>query len=202
MALISRINRLFKADFHAVLDTIEEPEILLKQSIREMRDSLTKTQELIRQHTNQQVQVSRQLESIDEKIKQIQEEIELCLSSENEELARNLVRKKLCLMQQKVCFDTKLEEIKSAIKNLAAQEKEHSTILNELQQKASMVDQIKGSTSQTVHKPDFAISEADIDVAFLKEKQRYSQINEEFRESSNKKTVTDGQSRDEPEAAS
>lgn len=202
MALISRINRLFKADFHAVLDTIEEPEILLKQSIREMRDSLTKTQELIRQHTNQQVQVSRQLESIDEKIKQIQGEIELCLSNENEELARNLVRKKLCLMQQKVCFDTKLEEIKSTIKNLAAQEKEHSTILNELQQKASMVDQIKGSTSQTVHKPDFAISEADIDVAFLKEKQRYSQINEEFRESSNKKTVTDGQSRDEPEAAS
>ena len=198
MALISRINRLFKADFHAVLDTIEEPEILLKQSIREMRDSLTKTQELIRQHTNQQVQVSRQLESIDEKIKQIQEEIELCLSSENEELARNLVRKKLCLMQQKVCFDTKLEEIKSAIKNLAAQEKEHSTILNELQQKASMVDQIKGSTSQTVHKPDFAISEADIDVAFLKEKQRYS----ELPENSRNKTVTDGQARDTSDSAS
>ena len=168
------------------------------RSIREMRDSLTKTQEQIRQHTAHHIQLSRQVETINEKIKQIQGEIELCLSSENEELARNLVRKKLCLMQQKVCFDTKLEEIKSAIKNLAAQEKEHSTILNELQQKASMVDQIKGSTSQTVHKPDFAISEADIDVALLKEKQRYS----ELPKNSRNKTVTDGQARDTSESAS
>ena len=40
MALITRISRLFQADFHAVLDRIEEPEQLLKQAIREMEDSL------------------------------------------------------------------------------------------------------------------------------------------------------------------
>ena len=36
MALITRISRLFTADFHAVLDRIEEPDVLLKHAIREM----------------------------------------------------------------------------------------------------------------------------------------------------------------------
>ena len=40
MELINRIARLFKADFHAVLDQIEEPEALLRQAIRDMEDEL------------------------------------------------------------------------------------------------------------------------------------------------------------------
>ena len=40
MALINRVTQLFKADFHAVLDRIEEPEQLLRQSIRDMEDVL------------------------------------------------------------------------------------------------------------------------------------------------------------------
>ena len=36
MALINRMSRLFTADIHAVLDRIEEPNVLLKHAIREM----------------------------------------------------------------------------------------------------------------------------------------------------------------------
>lgn len=36
MALINRATRLFRADLHAVLDRIEEPDILLRQAVREM----------------------------------------------------------------------------------------------------------------------------------------------------------------------
>jgi phage shock protein A len=38
MALITRLSRLFQADMHAVLDKIEEPELLLRQAIREMEE--------------------------------------------------------------------------------------------------------------------------------------------------------------------
>ena len=47
MVLINRISRLFKADFHAVLDRIEEPEQLLKQAIRDMEDDLANTEQRI-----------------------------------------------------------------------------------------------------------------------------------------------------------
>ncbi len=40
MALITRVSRLFQADFHAVLDRIEEPEVLLRQAVREMEEEL------------------------------------------------------------------------------------------------------------------------------------------------------------------
>ena len=54
MALINRISRLFKADFHAVLDQIEEPEALLKQAIRDMEDDLASTEQRVSlcQHCN------------------------------------------------------------------------------------------------------------------------------------------------------
>ena len=34
MALIRRVSRLFAADMHAVLDQIEEPDVVLRQAIR------------------------------------------------------------------------------------------------------------------------------------------------------------------------
>ena len=40
MALITRVSRLFQADFHAVLDRIEDPEALLRQAVREMEEEL------------------------------------------------------------------------------------------------------------------------------------------------------------------
>jgi len=45
MLLISRISRLFRADLHAVLDRIEEPEALLRQAIREMEELLAQDEQ-------------------------------------------------------------------------------------------------------------------------------------------------------------
>ena len=45
MVLISRISRLFRADLHAVLDRIEEPEALLRQAIREMEELLAQDEQ-------------------------------------------------------------------------------------------------------------------------------------------------------------
>ena len=40
MALITRVSRLLRADLHAVLDRVEEPEVLLRQAVREMDAAL------------------------------------------------------------------------------------------------------------------------------------------------------------------
>ena len=54
MALINRVSRLFKADFNAVLDHIEEPETLLRQAIRDMEDELASCEQRIAQCTHEQ----------------------------------------------------------------------------------------------------------------------------------------------------
>ncbi len=45
MALITRVSRLFQADFHAVLDRIEEPDVLLRQAVREMEEELARDEQ-------------------------------------------------------------------------------------------------------------------------------------------------------------
>lgn len=174
MALISRISRLFKADFHAVLDAIEEPDVLLKQSIREMHDCLAHTQGEIGQEIIKKTHLNRKIETLEQSILKLQEEIELCLSSENEALARNLVHKKLCLIQQNALMGSQLEQVVDAIKHLKNLEQEHSIILTEMQQKAAMALQTDACVSSAEVKSDYTISESDIDVALLKEKQRFS----------------------------
>ena len=73
MALINRISRLFKADFHAVLDQIEEPEQLLKQAIREMEDDLVETEQRIRVCTHDQEALATRNSEIDSNLSEIDE---------------------------------------------------------------------------------------------------------------------------------
>ena len=81
MALINRVSRLFKADFHAVLDQIEEPEQLLKQAIREMENDLAETEQRIRVCAHDQELLATRKSEIESKLAEIDEELDLCFAS-------------------------------------------------------------------------------------------------------------------------
>ena len=78
MALITRISRLFKADFHAVLDQVEEPRMLLKQAIREMEDGLSET-ELRQRHTlSERDELKQRQDELEKALSDIEEELDIC----------------------------------------------------------------------------------------------------------------------------
>lgn len=95
MALINRISRLFKADFHAVLDQIEEPELLLRQAIRDMEDELAATERCIAQRSQEQAALSVRSRELEEVVAEISGQLDLCFESDKHDLARSLIRKKL-----------------------------------------------------------------------------------------------------------
>ena len=95
MALINRVSRLFKADFHAVLDHIEEPEQLLKQAIRDMEDDLAETEQRIVLCAHDQEALSVRKSELESTLVEIDEQLDLCFESKKDELAKTLVRKKL-----------------------------------------------------------------------------------------------------------
>jgi len=95
MALINRVSRLFKADFHAVLDQIEEPEQLLKQAIRDMEDELAKTEQRIVLCAHDQETLSVRKSELESALAEIDGQLDLCFESEKNDLAKNLIRKKL-----------------------------------------------------------------------------------------------------------
>ena len=92
MALINRVSRLFKADFHAVLDQIEEPEMLLKQAIREMEDELAETEQRIRVCAHDQEALTTRKSEVDSKLSEIDDELDLCFASKKDDLAKGLIK--------------------------------------------------------------------------------------------------------------
>lgn len=95
MALINRISRLFKADFHAVLDQIEEPEALLKQAIRDMEDDLTSTGQRINLCAHGQEALTQRKSELEGAVAEFGVQLDLCFESGKNDLARNIIRKKL-----------------------------------------------------------------------------------------------------------
>lgn len=95
MPLINRISRLFKADFHAVLDQIEEPEALLKQAIRDMEDELAAAEQRVARCAQDQAALAVRRGELESAVAELDEQLDLCFASDKDELARNALRKKL-----------------------------------------------------------------------------------------------------------
>ena len=81
MALINRISRLFRADFHAVLDRVEEPEVLLKQALREMEDALHDDGKQLKVLLNDKLNIEMKIGELDNTVIQINQELDLCFDS-------------------------------------------------------------------------------------------------------------------------
>ena len=95
MALINRISRLFKADVHAVLDQIEEPEALLKQAIRDMEDELAAAEQRVALCAHDQDALSVRKRELESAVSDIGTQLDLCFESGKEDLARGQIRKRL-----------------------------------------------------------------------------------------------------------
>ncbi len=181
MALITRISRLFSADFHAVLDRIEEPELLLKQAIREMEEELAKSEQRIRYLQQEQQQLSVKEDDIEQALSSLDEEMDICFASGREELARKLVKRKLeaqCQLKHVAvrhrAGGNMLAELQTAIT-------EHHAQLDIMRQKAELLFEhnepgfpLPGWQGESVARESTILDE-DVELALLQEQQRRSQ---------------------------
>ena len=138
MALINRVARLFKADFHAVLDQIEEPELLLKQAVREMEDELAESGQRIRVCAHDQQALAIRKVEIDSKLAQLDEELDLCFASQKHDLARNLIRKKLEAQRLSQRLGSKHGAAEKYLEEQRAMLDENRATLEGLRQKAEL----------------------------------------------------------------
>jgi len=170
MALINRLSRLFQADFHAVLDRIEEPDIQLKQAVREMQLALDQDEQRLNllQHENEQLNKAgivthNALQAFDE-------ELDICLAAEKEDLARDLIRRKLASEKQQLSIKQQSEIIESQMKRLDKQINEQRQQLTSMKQKLELlVDDENCGVSEFNHADNIRTEE--IEIALLREKE-------------------------------
>lgn len=174
MALVTRLARLFQADMHAVLDAIEEPALLLKQSIREMEESVAADEKQIRLWEHEQRQLASKRNRLEESLNDLEEKCALCFKSNQDDLARPFIKRKLEAQQAKWLLAEKITALQEKIARLAHLLTEHQAQLTAMKQIAEPF--LEEGAVKTTHwdNPSSSVRDEDVEVAFLQEKQKWS----------------------------
>ena len=176
MALITRLSRLFQADFHAVLDRIEEPDIQLKQAIREMQIELQQNEQRLALLQHEAEQLSDLAIDSKNKIAAFDEELDICFTAKKDDLARDLIKRKLETTRQLESAEKQIATIQSSTKKLESDIEEYRDQLDNMNQKLELLVTDVNSHSSHGHLSvvGTGVRAEDIEIAFLREKQKRS----------------------------
>jgi len=172
MALITRLTRLFRADAHALLDQLEEPEALLRQALREMDEALAQGQARLREREQRLEQLQRRRHDIETRLAGIGSELDLCLAAGNEALARLLLRRRLEGERLAEQLARQRERLAAEQADARARLADQQQRLEQLRQRAAVFDHADDSSEAPWRAEDIIVSDADVELALLREKQR------------------------------
>ncbi|MET0091468.1 MAG: PspA/IM30 family protein, partial [Candidatus Thiodiazotropha sp.] len=139
MTLITRVTRLFRADMHAVLDALEEPELLLKQAIREMQGALERETRQGRLIAEELKQLNSRKQTEHDEITSLNEELDLCFEQNNETLARSVLRQRLEKERVVQYLEQRLASLQAVAEALQQRIDEQSLRLRDMQQKLNLM---------------------------------------------------------------
>ena len=171
MALINRMSRLFTADVHAVLDRIEEPDVLLKHAIREMDEELASSEQRVRQLEHERDALNERHGKIQAALAELVSQLDVCFANGNDELARKVVKRKL---ETEKLGQHVAERSASITKELAERRAlvdEQRERLDVLRQKAELLAAAPNGGADEWGRAGFTVSEDEVEVALLRERQ-------------------------------
>ena len=172
MALVTRLSRLFQADFHAVLDRIEEPDLQLRQAVREMQLALEQDQQRLKLLQHEAAQLDKSIGDGDRSLQNFDEELDICLSAKKDDLARDLIRRKLAAEKHVQALRSQAESVAAQIESLTRQLDEQEQQLVSMKQKLELLvtDDAHMTPGNLGHGD--AIRNEEIEIALLREKER------------------------------
>jgi phage shock protein A len=171
MALINRMSRLFTADVHAVLDRIEEPDVLLKQAIREMEEELAQSEQRVRVLEHERESLGERQRKVQTALAELGEQLDVCFGNGDEELARKVLKRRLeterfdmHVTDRRVSVDKELMQRRA----VANEQREH---LDVMRQKAELLAATP-SGGEDWGTMGFAVGDDEVEVALLRERQK------------------------------
>jgi phage shock protein A len=176
MALITRLTRLMRADLHAVLDRLEEPDILLAQALREMEEAVAGDERSLRALVHEHRQVGTRRHAIVERLAQIRDELDTCLGADQDDLARALLRRRLeaerldaVLARREQALDARIEQLTA---ELGARRERLEALRAEADLAADQGDPAQMDRPLDLQVAPSPVRDVDIEIALLAEKRR------------------------------
>ncbi len=174
MALVSRLTRLFQADFHAVLDRIEEPDALLRQSVRDMEDALVRDERRVKHLQADRAQMTNRLDELQTSLTRLDEELDVCFAADKDDLAKGVIRRQLETHKLDALLARRKATIEEELGDLDARTAENRGRLESMRQKAEMLAESEPVAGRFDPAPDVTVHADEVDVAYLREKQKRS----------------------------
>jgi len=95
MALLTRLTRLVRADLNALLDRLEEPDILLAQALRDMEQAVAGDDRALAALRRDRERIAARRDALAGRRAGLEDELALCLDAGQDDLARSLLRRRL-----------------------------------------------------------------------------------------------------------
>jgi phage shock protein A len=161
---------------HAVLDRIEEPDVLLKQAIREMEEALSHNEQQLKILNHEMGQLTARQNELEHSLADLEQELDICFDSGQDDLAKALIKRKLEAERFKKFLDRKRDTLQNSLTVLNECVEQNRRQLDSMRQKAEVLAEDVTPRDQDYHwnAPDFTVREEDIAVAFLREQQKRS----------------------------
>ena len=172
MALVTRLSRLFQADFHAVLDRIEEPDLQLRQAVREMQFALDQDRQRQQLLQHEAAQLAKSIATITDNLQQLDDELDICLAAKKDDLARDLVRRKLVAEKNLRSGRERLAGLEQQSRELARQIDEQGGQLTAMKQKLELLVSTDEYHAADEFNQADTIRNEEVEIALLREKQR------------------------------
>ena len=172
MALINRMSRLFTADVHAVLDRIEEPDVLLKHAIREMDEELARLRATREASSSTSARRSPTGNARCKRRSRSSSSSSTSASrTRNEELARKVVKRKLETERLGKHVAERQRSDRQGARRAGARSSTSSASGSTcMRQKAELLAAAPSGGDEW-GKTDFTVGEDEVEVAFLREQQ-------------------------------
>jgi phage shock protein A len=172
MTLINRFARLFRADLHALLDRVEEPDILLRQAVREMEESLDEDERRRRVLERECERLAAREAEAKESLSSAVEEMDLCFAAGKEELARALIRRKLENERAGKAAAAQRQTLETELADLSARVEENRERLDIVRQRAELLGERapEHSWETAGDRRERAVSDEEVEIAYLREK--------------------------------
>jgi phage shock protein A len=173
MALITRLANLLRADLHAVLDRIEEPEALLRQALRDMSEALAEDQQRAACLGAECERIAARRRELATGIASASGEIERALAASREDLARATLRRRLEQEALDRVLERRARERAQEHAELLAGIEERALRLEAMRRKAELLARHAESGRDTGWESQSpAVREEDIELALLAERER------------------------------
>ena len=172
MALVTRLSRLFQADFHAVLDRIEEPDLQLRQAVREMQFALDQDQQRLKLLQHEAQQLGKIAAEANADLSDFDEQLDICLAAKKDDLARDLIRRKLTTEKRLHSLQQQFTSAESQRQALEKQIDEQTQQMTSMKQKLELLVSVdEGVAESQLYQAD-SIRNEEVEIALLREKQR------------------------------